>query len=45
VRHAASYTSPAYRLPKLLRRHILHNGVAHLAQAAGSTVTMEVRPR
>ena len=45
VRHPASYTALAYRLPKMLRRHILRNGVAHLAPVTGSTATMEARPR
>ena len=45
MRHPASYTALAYRLPKMLRRHILRNGVAHLAPVTGSTATMEARPR
>jgi hypothetical protein len=49
-----SYTAIAYRLPRPLRRHILHFAlvvaslpfaVAEAACGAGSTVMIEARPR
>jgi SAM-dependent methyltransferase len=45
VNHSASYTSVAYRLPKLLRRHILHFEVeiADAVAAFGSALPAGVR--